>query len=209
MRAVPFDDPAVSGGSLANPSAGTAAITGRYLVGEEEVRPAFELIRAHFKQFTPEWAAELTSIPAETIRRLANELVEAAQIGSTININGVTFPYRPAVVFAGRGAISHRGGNNVMLAGNLLNGLLGATDVPGGLTGESFNPLPQPGADGTVEPQMRLIPRQANGSAMISIFQLTTWTWRSFIRTGTAHLLSSGVQLPIRRNIMWSMSLRR
>ena len=48
-----------------------------------------------------------------------------------------------------------------MLAGNLLNGLLGATDVPGGLTGESFQPLPRPGADGTVEPQMRLIPQTA------------------------------------------------
>jgi anaerobic selenocysteine-containing dehydrogenase len=39
-----------------------------------------------------------------------------------------------------------------MNATNLINGLLGATDVPGGITGESFNPLIAPGPDGTVEP---------------------------------------------------------
>jgi len=157
--AVPFDDPNVSGGSLADPEAGTAALTGLYMVDGQQVRTVFEAILEHLKPYTPEWAEELTSIPAETIRRITSELVEAAQIGSTIEINGFKFPYRPAVVFAGRGAISHRGGNNVMLAGNLLNGLIGATDVPGGLTGESFNPLPQPGADGTVEPNPRLIPQ--------------------------------------------------
>jgi anaerobic selenocysteine-containing dehydrogenase len=67
----------------------------------------------------------------------------------------VAFPYRPAGVFCGRGAISHRGGNNVMDATNLINGLLGVTDVPGGITGESFYPMLAPGADGTVEPDPR------------------------------------------------------
>jgi anaerobic selenocysteine-containing dehydrogenase len=159
QTAVPFDDPSVSGGSLADPTAGTAALTGSYTVNSVKVRTAFELIKDHFEPYTPEWAAELTDIPAETIRRIASELVENAQIGSTIEINGFKFPYRPAAVFAGRGAIAHRGGTNVMLAGNLLNGLLGATDVPGGLTGESFDPLPQPGPDGTVEPNPRLVPQ--------------------------------------------------
>jgi anaerobic selenocysteine-containing dehydrogenase len=157
--AVPFDDPTVSNGRLDNPELGQAALTGSYEINGEQVRTAFEVIREHLESYTPEWAEELTSIPAATIRRITSELVEAAQIGSTVGINGFNFPNRPAVVFAGRGAIAHRGGNYVMLAGNLINGLIGACDVPGGLTGESFKPLPAPGADGTVEPNIRLIPQ--------------------------------------------------
>ena len=129
------------------------------MVNGQRVRTVFDAIKEHYKEYTPEWAAKLTSIPADTIRRIATDLVNAAQIGSTININGVNFPYRPALVFAGRGAIAHRGGANVMLAANVINGLLGATDVPGGLTGESFKALPQPGPDGTVEPNPRLVPQ--------------------------------------------------
>jgi anaerobic selenocysteine-containing dehydrogenase len=157
-KVVPFDHPEVSDGRLSDPSLGGAALLGSYQANGEQVTTAFEIIREHLRAYTPEWAEELSTIPAVTIRRIARELVEAAQIGSTIQINGFTFPYRPAAVFAGRGAISHRGGNYVMLAVNLINGLLGATDVPGGLTGESFNPLLAPGADGTVEPNPRLVP---------------------------------------------------
>lgn len=156
-KPLPFDDPDVSNGSLSDPTLGHAALTGTYVANGTPARPAFEVIKEHYKPYTPEWAEGLSGIPAATIRRIASELVDAAQIGSTIVINGFAFPYRPALVFAGRGAIAHRGGASVMLAVNLINGLIGATDVPGGLTGESFNPLLQPGADGTVEPNARLI----------------------------------------------------
>ncbi len=159
-QAVPFDGPDVSNGLLSDPSLGVAALTGTFTVNGQPARTAFDVIKDHYKQYTPEWAANITGIPAATIRRIATELVAAAQIGSTIDINGFTFPYRPALVFSGRGAISHRGGANVMLATNVINGLIGATDVPGGITGESFNPLLQPGVDGTVEPNAQLIPQK-------------------------------------------------
>ncbi len=158
-QAVPFDDPEVSNGSLGDPSLGAAALSGSFKFNEQDVRTAFDAIKEHYKQFTPEWAEKLTEIPAATIRRIATDLVDAAQIGSTIDINGFKFPYRPALVFAGRGAIAHRGGANVMFATNIINGLIGATDVPGGITGESFDPLLAPGIDGTVEPNPRLVPQ--------------------------------------------------
>ncbi len=158
-QAVPFDDPDVSNGSLKDPSLGAAALSGNFKVNDEEVHTVFDAIREHYKQFTPEWAEKLTGIPAATIRRIATGLVDAAQIGSTININGVTFPYRPALVFASRGAIAHRGGTYVMMALNVINGLIGAVDVPGGITGESANPLPKPGVDGTVEPDLNVLPQ--------------------------------------------------
>ncbi len=157
--AVPFDDANVSGGKLGDPDSGSAALTGTYTVDGEEVKPAFEYIKDHFAPYTPEWAEELTTIPAAKIRDIAAKLVKEAHIGETIFVNGVEFPYSPALIFAGRGAIAHRGGANVMLAGNLINALLGNIDVPGGITGQSFNPLPQPGVDGTAEPNERLIPQ--------------------------------------------------
>ena len=38
------------------------------------VKPAFQLLQERVKDYTPEWAAGITGIPAETIRRLAHEM---------------------------------------------------------------------------------------------------------------------------------------
>ena len=38
------------------------------------VKPAFQLLKERVEDYTPEWAAPITGIPAETIRRLAHEM---------------------------------------------------------------------------------------------------------------------------------------
>ena len=38
------------------------------------VKPSFQLLVDRVKEYTPEWAAEITGIPAETIKRLAYEM---------------------------------------------------------------------------------------------------------------------------------------
>ncbi len=38
------------------------------------VKPAFQLLKERVSDYTPEWAAPITGIPAETIRRLAHEM---------------------------------------------------------------------------------------------------------------------------------------
>ena len=96
-QAVPFDNPDVSNGLLSAPSLGAAALSGNFTVNGQKVRTVFDVIKDHYKQYTPEWAEKLTDISAATIRRITAELVDAAQIGSTIDINGFTFPYRPGV----------------------------------------------------------------------------------------------------------------
>ena len=53
-------------------------------------------------KYTPEYQEEITTVPAATIRQIAKELGEAAHIGETIEIDGVTLPYRPAAVDAFR-----------------------------------------------------------------------------------------------------------
>ena len=68
-------------------------------VDGDEVRPAFELFEENMAEYDPEWASEITDLPAEQIRRVAEKWGEEARIGSTttVEINGERrqVPYRP------------------------------------------------------------------------------------------------------------------
>ncbi len=39
--------------------------------------------------YTPEWAEPICDVPAATIRRIANEYLDHARVGETIDIDGV------------------------------------------------------------------------------------------------------------------------
>lgn len=111
------------------------ALDGTYDVNGVTCRPAFELFKEHIKQYTPEKVAEITTIPAETIRQVAREYGEAARVGAKIVIDGKELPYRPVAVNQNRGANSHKGGTVTALAIQLLNQIVGAIYVPGGHMG--------------------------------------------------------------------------
>jgi len=115
------------------------AIEGTYLVDGIECTPAFQLVKERAKKYTPELTAEITTIPAETIRKVAREFGEAARIGSTIVIDGKEFPYRPVAANIYRGAGPHKHGVAVALAVMLLNHIVGAVYVPGSHRG--INPV--------------------------------------------------------------------
>jgi molybdopterin-containing oxidoreductase family molybdopterin binding subunit len=83
-------------------------------------------------------AAEITTIEADAIRRLAKEFGTHARVGSTIVIDGVEVPYRPVASIAFRGAQGHKNSAYNMLAIDLLNQLVGSADMAGGCLG--FNP---------------------------------------------------------------------
>jgi anaerobic selenocysteine-containing dehydrogenase len=74
------------------------ALLGSYNVNGVNCRTAFDLYVEHIMQYTPEWAEGKCGVPAATIRRIATEFGEAAQIGQNITIDGVTLPYRPAAI---------------------------------------------------------------------------------------------------------------
>ncbi len=99
-----------------------------FLESGQSVRPAFEVVKEHVAQYTPEWAAEITGIPAETIRRIAAELGENAQIGSTIEIDGHSLPYRPVAAMAYHMAQQELGfqATRAMLGVFMLLGAVGA-----------------------------------------------------------------------------------
>ena len=50
-------------------------LMGTFTLGDgTPVKPAFQLLAERLKEYTPEWAAGITGIPAERIRRLAHEM---------------------------------------------------------------------------------------------------------------------------------------
>lgn len=124
-----FDDPATA----------DFALQGEFQVGSEKCSPAFHLLKEHVKKYTPEMAEKITGISSGTIRRIAKEFGEAARIGSTITIDGVELPYRPVAAIFFRGAQGHRNSLQNCMALDLLNHLVGASEVPGGVMG--FSPV--------------------------------------------------------------------
>jgi anaerobic selenocysteine-containing dehydrogenase len=113
----------------------TLALTGDYEVGGVKCKPAFQVIKDHVKQYTPEWAEQQTTIPAATIRRISKEFVGEARIGSTIQLADKKLPFRPVEIRSKRGVISHKDGTHAHYATKIISMLVGAVDVPGASCG--------------------------------------------------------------------------
>lgn len=118
-----------------DPSIKDYTLEGSYSYKGIKCQPVFQLVKDHLKNYTPEKAAEVSSVPAETLRRVATEFVNAASIGSTITIEGHNFPLRPASAIIFRGGQGHENGLHACFAVCLLNQLVGSADVPGGTLG--------------------------------------------------------------------------
>lgn len=145
-----------------------AALEGSYTVNGVDCVPAFRLYKESLANYTPEWASAITTIPAETIRRISSEFVEAAQIGSTVKIGEAEMPYRPVCLELGRGAATQFYGGNCHASSIILHMLVGALDVPGGGIGSlgpahKCTPIPRalaPDEDGIVAPKVEAVHRE-------------------------------------------------
>lgn len=122
-----FDDPVVR----------FPALEGEYIVGDEPCVPAFQLLKQHLAGYTPERVADITTVDVRTIRRMAREFGTAAAIGSTIEIDGITLPLRPACAHWYKGVGQHSQGFEQGIAIAMLNTIVGAIDVPGGLSADT------------------------------------------------------------------------
>jgi anaerobic selenocysteine-containing dehydrogenase len=131
------------------------ALEGVFDVGGQTASPSFVAFKQHLKPYTPDRASEITTVPAATMRRIAREMADAAQIGQSITLEGQTLPLRPAAACWYRGISAHK---HAMLDGmslGHLNVLLGAVDVPGGqLNASGAGPswMPQADEDGLILP---------------------------------------------------------
>jgi anaerobic selenocysteine-containing dehydrogenase len=121
-------------------------LLGEYTMGPgphqgKKVVPAFELLRRQVSETTPEWAAAITSIPAERIRKLALEIADTA-FGQEFELpiawtdswgekhDSVTG--RPVAFHAMRGLSAHSNGFQTTRGLAVLMSLLGTIDRPGG-----------------------------------------------------------------------------
>lgn len=128
--------------------------------GELAGSTAFTRLLEHMRPYSPEWAQEICDVPAEKIRKIANEFSAHACIGQTIEIDGITLPYRPVAVTLGKTVNSGWGGFECCWARTLLATLVGALEVPGGTIGTTVRltrPMAQrhesvkPGPDGFMD----------------------------------------------------------
>ncbi|MCG8632583.1 MAG: molybdopterin-dependent oxidoreductase [Desulfobacterales bacterium] len=111
------------------------ALEGEYEVEGVKASPAFQIFKTNISKCTPERISEITTVPAETIQRIARDFAKAASIGSTITIDGRELPYRPAAYNYYRGAQGHKTGTMTNHAFKLVNFLIGCIDAPGGHVG--------------------------------------------------------------------------
>jgi len=117
------------------------------------VKPGFQLLVDRVKDYTPEWASDLTGIPVETIRRLAYEM------GITARDEKIELPIawtdtwgkehesitgNPVSFHAMRGLAAHSNGFQTIRALSILMSILGTIDRPGGFRHKAPFPRPIP-----------------------------------------------------------------
>jgi len=125
------------------------ALEGRYAVDAVEIGPddevlgdgacdgdtSFSRLVAHVAAYGPEWAAGLCDVSAATMRQIAHEFLAHARVGATIDVDGVTLPYRPVAVSLGKTVNNGWGGYECCWARTMLAALVGGLEVPGGTLG--------------------------------------------------------------------------
>lgn len=131
-----------------------AAIEGVYEINGKNYEPSLETFKNHVKKYNLDLVSEITTIPVATIKKLTEEIAKAAKIGSTIDIDGTSLPFRPFAINFKKGAGAHKGGMWTCLSIHLIQVMLGAIEVPGGHMGvNSIGPFwgPRKGKDGLLE----------------------------------------------------------
>ena len=117
------------------------------------VKPAFQLLEDRVKEYTPAWAAEITGVSAETIKRLAYEMGISARDykielpipwTDTWGNDHETVTGNPVAFHAMRGLAAHSNGFQTIRALSILMTLLGTIDRPGGFRHKAPFPRPIP-----------------------------------------------------------------
>ena len=135
------------------------AAVGAYVLADgRKARPVFQLIVDRYldPQYSPDAVSERCGIPANTIRRIARELAEAA-FDSKLSLpiawtdswgrEHASMEGRPVAMHAMRGISAHSNGFHTCRALHLLQLLLGAVDAPGSFRYQPPFPKPIPPAN--------------------------------------------------------------
>ncbi|UNK48630.1 molybdopterin oxidoreductase family protein [Lysobacter sp. S4-A87] len=132
------------------------AVVGEFVLADgRRAVPVFHLVAERYldPQYSPDAVSERCGIPADTIRRIARELAEAA-FDHAIELpiawtdawgrEHATMRGRPVAMHAMRGISAHSNGFHTCRALHLLQLLLGAVDTPGSFRYQPPFPKPIP-----------------------------------------------------------------
>jgi anaerobic selenocysteine-containing dehydrogenase len=134
-------------------------IAGEYALNDfRTVKPVFGHILQRYlsEDFSPEMVSETCGVPAHDIRRIANELAEAAfnhnielpiAWTDSSGVQHASMKARPVSMHAMRGISAHANGFQTCRALHLLQLLLGAVDAPGSFRYQPPFPRPIPPAN--------------------------------------------------------------
>ena len=98
----------------------------------------FDSLSQHVREFTPEWAAKITQVPADTIRRVARTYATT----------------KPALILEGNGLDQHPNVVQTVRVISMLEAVTGNIDVPGG---NIFAPAPKEAPYPTVRPPTKYL----------------------------------------------------
>ncbi|WP_018880908.1 molybdopterin oxidoreductase family protein [Thioalkalivibrio sp. ALE30] len=116
-------------------------------------KPAFQLLQDRVAEYTPEWAARITGIDAEDIRRLAHEMGVTARDQrielpiawtDSWDVEHESVTGNPVSFHAMRGLAAHSNGFHTIRSLSILMSLLGTIDRPGGFRHKAPFPRPIP-----------------------------------------------------------------
>ena len=143
-----------------DPTIGKLALEGSFTVDSKPCKPAFQRFKDILADCSPEAMEEITTVPAKTVRELAKRFYDEAGIAEDrkIEIDGKTYPLRPAAYNYYRGAQGHKHGFQTNHAFKMVNFMLGNIDTPGGHMGVTLddqwvdNNHCAPGENGMMQP---------------------------------------------------------
>lgn len=111
------------------------ALEGEFDVDGQMAKTGFTLFKEDVAGKTAEWAADICGVPAAQIEAFAQTIADNAHIGETIEIEGLTLPYRPVGIMTYHIAQQELG-FQAMRAIAMINMLIGAFGAVGGTLSE-------------------------------------------------------------------------
>lgn len=159
--------------------------------------PAFQELREHIRDYSPEWAEAISDVPAHTIRRITREFLEHACVGAIIEIEGERMPYRPVAIVLGKTVNNGWGGYESCWVRTVLAALVGALEVPGSIIGTTVR-LNRPGTD-----RLKSVRSGPDGFMDQSLNPTDKASWQARPRIRNAF----GTLVPLANNTPWSPAL--
>ena len=140
-NAVPYDtantDPAIVGTFTVANAVEIGADKESWIHQNIQADTGLEKAKQLVAERNPEWAADISDVPAETIRRVANEFLAHAHIGETEEIDGRTIPFRPVCTILGKSINNGWGAYECVWAHTMMQVLVGALEVSGSMLGST------------------------------------------------------------------------